>query len=68
MSLEDGSELIDRIIGVVQKDVLPNPTVPEEWVMHDIWQRMRAIDSKLAGELEEPAFLFWRSQVAAGPA
>jgi len=26
---------------------------------------MRAIDAKLSDEMEEPAFLFWRSQVTA---
>lgn len=48
MSLEDGTtKLIDRIIGVVKKDFVSNPDVPQEWMMHEIWERMRAIDTRL---------------------
>ena len=65
MSLESGGKLIDRIIGVVRKDFSPNPNVPAEWMMHEIWEWMRSIDEPLAREIEEPAFVFWRSQVAA---
>jgi hypothetical protein len=64
MSLEDGAKLIDRIIGVVRGDFPPDQNAPAEWIMHYIWEWMRSIDKPLAHEIEEPAFEFWRSQVA----
>ena len=65
MSLEDGARVNDRIIGVIKREFPPNPNEPREWMMHEIWERMRAIDNKLAGEMEEPTFVCLRSQVEA---
>ncbi|KAK0609429.1 hypothetical protein B0T14DRAFT_572124 [Immersiella caudata] len=47
LSLEDGAKLIDRIIGLVKKDFPHNLDAPED----------------LTREIEEPAFVVWRSQV-----
>lgn len=64
MSLKEGSALIDRIIGIVQGTIEPNKDVPAEWMMKEVWDNLASIDKVLTDQMKEPAFVFWRSQVA----
>lgn len=65
MSLEEGSTLVERIISIVKGDIEPNPSVPAEWMMREVWDNLSSIDAELTDDMKEPAYLFWRSQVAA---
>lgn len=64
MSLEQGSALIERIISIVMGDAEPDPTVPTERMMKEVWDNLASIDQALTDEMREPAVVFWRSQVA----
>lgn len=64
MSLKEGSALIERIIGIVKGTIEPNKSVPAEWMMKEVWDNLASIDTVLTDEMKEPAFVFWRSQVA----
>lgn len=65
MSLKEGSDLIERIIAVVKGTREPDKSVPAEWMMKEVWDNLASIDSDLTDQMKEPAFVFWRSQVAA---
>ncbi|SPN99704.1 related to Aristolochene synthase [Cephalotrichum gorgonifer] len=64
MSLEEGSALIERIISIVRGDIKPDPTVPTERMMSEVWDNLASIDAVLTDQMKEPAITFWRSQVA----
>lgn len=64
MSLKEGAALIERIISIVKGDIKPNASVPAEWMMKEVWDNLASIDQVLTDEMKEPAFVFWRSQVA----
>lgn len=65
MSLEEGSALIERIISIVNGTLEPDRSVPAEWMMKEVWDNLASIDKVLTDQMKEPAFVFWRSQVAA---
>ena len=65
MSLQEGAALIGRIISIVKGDIKPDPSVPAERMMKEVWDNLASIDQVLTDEMKEPAFVFWRSQVAA---
>lgn len=62
MSLEDGSAYNERLILLSRGDVLPNRSVPVEWITYDLWNDMRACDKALADDILEPVFTFMRAQ------
>ncbi|KAB8209383.1 Aristolochene synthase in complex with 12,13 Difluorofarnesyl diphosphate [Aspergillus parasiticus] len=62
MSFEDGSAYNEKLIPIARGDVLPDRTVPVEWIMYDLWESMRAHDKVLANEILEPVFTFMRAQ------
>ncbi|KAE8342149.1 hypothetical protein BDV24DRAFT_162700 [Aspergillus arachidicola] len=62
MSFEDGSAYNEKLIPIARGDVLPDRTVPVEWIMYDLWESMRAHDKVLADEILEPVFTFMRAQ------
>lgn len=65
MSLEEGSALIERIISIVKGTLEPDKSVPAESMMKEVWDNLASIDKVLTDQMKEPAFVFWRSQVAA---
>ena len=63
MSLDDGILYNDKLMRLARGDELPNPSIPVEYMMYDIWKSMRDHDKELANEVLEPAFVFMRAQV-----
>lgn len=62
MSFADGEAYNNRLIPISRGDVLPDRTKPEEFILYDLWESMRAHDKELADEVLEPTFVFMRSQ------
>ncbi|KAH9862934.1 hypothetical protein J1614_010747 [Plenodomus biglobosus] len=64
MSLADGEAYNGRLIAIIRGDVLPDRSIPVEYMMHDLWEDMRTHDLELANEIMEPSFEFMRAQTA----
>ncbi|KAI0474768.1 Aristolochene synthase in complex with 12,13 Difluorofarnesyl diphosphate [Xylaria cf. heliscus] len=62
MSLEEGKAYNERIMETARGDVLPDRTIPAEYIFYDLWESMRAYDLEMANEVLEPVFVFMRSQ------
>ncbi|KAJ5735340.1 Terpenoid synthase [Penicillium malachiteum] len=62
MSFEEGSTYNERLIPISRGHVLPDRSVPVEYITYDIWESMRAHDRPLADEILEPVFQFMRAQ------
>lgn len=62
MSFVDGSAYNDKLMPIARGDVLPDRSVPAEWIMYDLWESMRAVDKQLADDVLEPTFTFMRAQ------
>ncbi|KAL8823934.1 MAG: hypothetical protein Q9191_005429 [Dirinaria sp. TL-2023a] len=62
MSFADGEAYNAKLIPISRGDVLPNRSKPEEFILYDLWESMRAHDRELAEEVLEPTFTFMRSQ------
>lgn len=62
MSFADGEAYNNRLIPISRGEVLPDRTKPEEFILYDLWESMRAHDTELADEVLEPTFVFMRSQ------
>lgn len=62
MSLEDGSAYNEKLIPISRGHVLPDRSVPVEYIIFDLWESMRAHDKEMADEVLEPTFVFMRAQ------
>lgn len=62
MSFEAGKEYNEKLMPIARGDVLPDRSVPVEYITYDLWESMRAFDRKLADEILEPVFTFMRAQ------
>ena len=62
MSLEDGSAYNEKLIPISRGHVLPDRSVPVEYIIYDLWESMRAHDKDMADEVLEPTFVFMRAQ------
>lgn len=62
MSLADGEAYNNKLMPIARGDVLPDRSVPVEYMMYDLWESMRAHDLELANEILEPVFTFMRAQ------
>lgn len=62
MSLEEGSAYNEKLIPISRGDVLPDRSVPVEYITYDLWESMRAHDREMADEIMEPVFVFMRAQ------
>lgn len=62
MSLDVGSAYNEKLMPIARGDVLPDRSVPVEWIMYDLWESMRACDKQLANSVLEPTFTFMRAQ------
>ncbi|KAI1274952.1 Aristolochene synthase [Xylaria sp. FL0933] len=63
MPIEEGKEYNERLILIAQGMKRPNPAIPAEWMMWDLWEDMRNHDEELAKTVQAPCFLFMRAQV-----
>ncbi|KAI1156829.1 Aristolochene synthase [Nemania diffusa] len=62
MSFAEGEAYNNKLIPISRGDVLPDRTKPEEFILYDLWESMRAHDKELADEVLEPTFVFMRAQ------
>lgn len=62
MSLADGERYNAHLMPLMRGDVLPDRSVPVEYIMYNLWESMRAHDSEMADEILEPVFEFMRAQ------
>ncbi|KAI1434150.1 Aristolochene synthase [Xylaria sp. CBS 124048] len=63
MPIEIAEEYNERLILIARGLERPDPTIPAEWMMWDLWEDMRAHNKELAHSVEAPCFLFMRAQV-----
>ncbi|GKT61249.1 hypothetical protein ColTof3_08588 [Colletotrichum tofieldiae] len=61
MSLEEGSYYNERLMSIITGDVTTRDGSPVEKIVWDVWNDMKAVDDRLAHDLVEPMFDFWRS-------
>ncbi|PKY00095.1 Aristolochene synthase in complex with 12,13 Difluorofarnesyl diphosphate [Aspergillus campestris IBT 28561] len=62
MSFDEGSAYNEKLMPIARGEVLPDRSVPVEWIMYDLWESMRAHDRVLADGILEPTFTFMRAQ------
>ena len=62
MSFEDGKAYNEKLMPISRGVVLPDRSIPVEYITYDLWESMRAFDRKLADEILEPVFTFMRAQ------
>lgn len=64
LSLEAGRAYNESLMPLCRGDVLPDRSVPVQWMMYDLWEEMRACDKVLADTVLEPVFEFMRAQTS----
>lgn len=62
MGLDEGSAYNEKLISVSKGEIAPDRNIPAEWIMHDLWEDMKAFDSVLGEQTMEPVFTFMRAQ------
>lgn len=62
MSLDEGRAYNERLMPLFRGSVLPDRSVPVEYIGYDLWESMRASDRDMADEVLEPVFTFMRAQ------
>jgi aristolochene synthase len=62
MSFEDGEAYNNHLMPLSRGDVLPDRSIPVEYITYDLWESMRAHDKELADVILEPVFTFMRAQ------
>lgn len=62
MSLSDGKAYNERLMAITRGEVLPDRSIPVEWITYDLWESMRAHDRTMANDIQEPVFTFMRAQ------
>jgi aristolochene synthase len=62
LSLAEGSAYNEKLIEIARGDLLPDRSIPVEYIMYDLWESMRAHDFELANCVLEPMFTFMRAQ------
>ncbi|RHZ50905.1 carbonyl reductase (NADPH-dependent) ari1 [Aspergillus thermomutatus] len=62
MSFQEGFAYNEKLIPISRGDVLPDRSVPVEYIIYDLWESMRAHDREMADDILEPVFLFMRAQ------
>lgn len=64
LSLEAGRAYNESLMPFCRGDVLPDRSVPVQWMMYDLWEDMRRYDNVLADTVLEPVFEFMRAQTS----
>ncbi|KAI1289088.1 Aristolochene synthase in complex with 12,13 Difluorofarnesyl diphosphate [Xylaria venustula] len=62
MSLKDGNDFNERLIGLARGEVQPDRSSSPEWIMYDVWEGMRRLDKDLADGMMKPCFDFMYAQ------
>ena len=64
MSLQDGETFNEELMRLCAGDAAPDRPIPVQWIMFDLWERMRSCDRDLANEVLESVFTFMRAQTS----
>ncbi|MCJ1461971.1 hypothetical protein MMC07_000571 [Pseudocyphellaria aurata] len=62
MSLAEGAAYNEKLISILCGEVLPDRSVPAEYMLYDLWESMRAVDKPLADNMIGPTTVFMRFQ------
>lgn len=62
LSFDEGSAYNEKLIPISRGDVLPDRSVPVEYIIYDLWESMRVHDKPMADAILEPVFVFMRAQ------
>lgn len=62
MSVEEGVTHNSKVIECARGHTVPDPAVPAQWIMYDLFEGMRTIDKHLADELLELTIEFLVAQ------
>lgn len=62
MSLDEGRAYNGKLMSLFRGSILPNHSVPVEWISYDLWEFMRMHDRDMADEILEPVFQLMRAQ------
>ncbi|KAJ2984458.1 hypothetical protein NUW58_g6045 [Xylaria curta] len=62
MSIEDGAVHQEKLLAIVRGDVAPDSNAPAEYIIYDVFERLRACDRELADEIMEPLAELLRAQ------
>jgi aristolochene synthase len=62
MGLDEGSEYNEKLISISRGEIPPDRNIPVEWIMHDLWEDVKACDAVLGEQIMEPVFTFMRAQ------
>lgn len=57
MSFQKGEKYSETLMHLCASDVLPDRSIPVQWIMFDLWESMRACDRDLADGVLGPVFL-----------
>ncbi|KAI9706293.1 MAG: hypothetical protein M1820_004868 [Bogoriella megaspora] len=64
LSLSDGDAYNSRLMTLGRGEAQPDPNIPVETMMHELWEEMRQCDRKLAIELQDPVHQFMKAQTS----
>jgi aristolochene synthase len=62
MSVQEGVAHQAKVIECARGNLLPDRSIPSQWIMYDLFEDMRAVDKQLADELLEPTIDFLIAQ------
>ena len=62
MSFAEGSAYNEKLIPICRGDILPDRSIPAEYILYDLWESMRKHDKEMADEILDPVFEFMRAQ------
>ncbi|RJE20950.1 hypothetical protein PHISCL_06714 [Aspergillus sclerotialis] len=62
MSLKDGKAYNNKLMKIAKGEAAPDPSIPVEWMFHEIWEGMRLENTTLANSVLEPCSVFMRAQ------
>ncbi|KAI0490081.1 Aristolochene synthase [Xylaria cf. heliscus] len=61
MSFDEGLKYNENLISISRGYIWPNRAIPEEWILYDIWESMRAHDKELTEDLIESVVIYLRA-------
>lgn len=62
MSFEDGKAYNDKLTSIIRGEVMPDRSIPVQYIMHDLWSAMRACDRQMSHQILGPVFTFMKAQ------
>jgi hypothetical protein len=63
MSFKEGELFTERLISISRQEKDVNPSIPIEYLISDIWKRIREIDTEAIIPILQETFSVWKHQV-----